>query len=430
MFRLRTLALIVTICLTYSVNAKFPEDPKPCKYGDSDCLTKIIEYFMHEKSQGDGSINLVKLDPLEVNKIVMKQGADSPVNIDLVFTKNNIYGLKSAKVVKVSGFGKDLTQKHEVVLKADQLDLVGDYKVDGKILILPIKGSGTSNITMTNVVFKIRFTGTPMEIDGATYMKLDKLQLIPEPERMIFKIDNLFNGDKALGDNMNLFLNENWADIYKEMRATIASAFGKIFESVIGYPPLNLKPIAPLEFGNVRIQQGEGSPVKLDLQIKNSVIEGLDTAKVIKVKGFGKDMTQKNRLLIHADVMSTVGDYTVDGQILILPIKGNGKSNITMIDVTLKIEFAGVPYEKDGAAYMKVEQLSMEVDTKGMIYKVDNLFNGDKALGDNMNLFLNENWQEIFYEVRESLSAAYGNVLKEIISDVFSIYPYEKYFTE
>lgn len=56
---------------------------------------------MREKSQGDGSINLVKLDPLEVNKVAMKQGADSPVNIDLVFTKNNIYGLKSAKVIKV-----------------------------------------------------------------------------------------------------------------------------------------------------------------------------------------------------------------------------------------------------------------------------------------------------------------------------------------
>lgn len=56
---------------------------------------------MHEKNQGDDSINLVKLDPLEADKIVMKQGADSPVNIDLVFTKNNIYGLKSAKVIKV-----------------------------------------------------------------------------------------------------------------------------------------------------------------------------------------------------------------------------------------------------------------------------------------------------------------------------------------
>ena len=87
-------------------------------------------------------------------------------------------------------------------------------------------------------------------------------------------------------------------------------------------------------------------------------------------------------------------------------------------------------YEKDGATYMKVEKLSMTVDTKDMIYKVDNLFNGDKALGDNMNLFLNENWQEIFNEVHDSLSAAYSNVLKDLINEVFTKYPYEKYFTE
>lgn len=162
-------------------------------------------------------------------------------------------------------------------------------------------------------------------------------------------------------------------------------------------------------------------------------------------------MTQKNRILLHVDVLSTVGDYSVDGQILILPIKGNGKSNITMsrfflsiillnkrinlifffaVDSTLNIEFAGVPYEKEGATYMKIEKLNLTIDTKGMIYKVDNLFNGDKALGDNMNLFLNENWQEIFNEVRDSLSAAYANVLKDVINEAFSKYPYEKYFTE
>lgn len=74
-----------------------------------------------------------------------------------------------------------------------------------------------------------------MEKDGKTYMKIDKFHLDLEPKRMIFKIDNLFNGDKALGDNMNLFLNENWSDIYKEIRGTIGSAFGKIFKSVIGH---------------------------------------------------------------------------------------------------------------------------------------------------------------------------------------------------
>lgn len=77
------------------------DDPKPCKHGDSQCLTKTIEYFLNQKSQGDSSINLVKIDPLEVKKISIKQGAESPVNIDLTFINSNIYGLSNVKVTKV-----------------------------------------------------------------------------------------------------------------------------------------------------------------------------------------------------------------------------------------------------------------------------------------------------------------------------------------
>lgn len=77
------------------------DDPKPCKYGDSECLIKAVQYFMKEKYEGDSAINLIKIDPLEVNKVVIKQGADSPVSIDLVFTKNFLYGINTTKVVNV-----------------------------------------------------------------------------------------------------------------------------------------------------------------------------------------------------------------------------------------------------------------------------------------------------------------------------------------
>lgn len=43
-------------------------------------------------------------------------------------------------------------------------------------------------------------------------------------------MSNLFNGDKALGDNMNKFLNDNWNDIYTELKPSIEGAFGAIFE--------------------------------------------------------------------------------------------------------------------------------------------------------------------------------------------------------
>lgn len=43
-------------------------------------------------------------------------------------------------------------------------------------------------------------------------------------------MSNLFNGDKALGDNMNKFLNENWKEIFTELKPSIEEAFSAIFE--------------------------------------------------------------------------------------------------------------------------------------------------------------------------------------------------------
>lgn len=47
--------------------------------------------------------------------------------------------------------------------------------------------------------------------------------------------ENLFNGNKALGDNMNLFLNENWSDILHELKAPIVDAFGNLFLVIINH---------------------------------------------------------------------------------------------------------------------------------------------------------------------------------------------------
>lgn len=59
-----------------------------------------------------------------------------------------------------------------------------------------------------------------------------------------------------------------------------------------------------------------------------------------------------------------------------------------------------------------------------------NLFNGNKELGDNMNLFLNENWQDIFKETKASIEKAFVRVIKEYINDVFMKMPYKDLFSQ
>lgn len=57
-----------------------------------------------------------------------------------------------------------------------------------------------------------------------------------------------------------------------------------------------------------------------------------------------------------------------------------------------------------------------------------NLFNGQKELGDNMNLFLNENWKDIFDDTKASIEKAFVRVVKDFINAVFMKMPYKDLF--
>lgn len=52
-------------------------------------------------------------------------------------------------------------------------------------------------------------------------------------DRIHFDFQNLYNGDKLLGDTTNRFLNENWNDIFKEIRKNIFDAFTLIAENTL-----------------------------------------------------------------------------------------------------------------------------------------------------------------------------------------------------
>lgn len=59
-----------------------------------------------------------------------------------------------------------------------------------------------------------------------------------------------------------------------------------------------------------------------------------------------------------------------------------------------------------------------------------NLFNGDNALGDNMNLFLNQNWQLVLDELKKPISASFSKIFKESLNLVFNKIPYNELFIE
>lgn len=88
-------------------------------------------------------------------------------------------------------------------------------------------------MTLINSHCTLKFTGKTVERNGKVYMQTDDLRFSLEPKLLVMNFENLFNGDKTLGPTTNLFLNENWSDIYKELQVSIERAFGQVIETII-----------------------------------------------------------------------------------------------------------------------------------------------------------------------------------------------------
>lgn len=146
-----------------------------CEAGDTGCLVNIMNEYIESYHKGLRSLNLVSLDPLFIEKVDIIQSRESPVNVNLNFKNVTMFGLSSMKVYKVvyvseinsdwsyclgfvlkivlnfkifSGFDKDpSTSKFEIYGKVNRLALIGQYRIKGSVIILPVTGSGASNFT-------------------------------------------------------------------------------------------------------------------------------------------------------------------------------------------------------------------------------------------------------------------------------------------
>lgn len=111
--------------------------------------------------------------------------------------------------------------------------MTGDYHLAGKVLVLPIMGNGTFNVTLINTKSFMNITSKIIKKPNIEYLHIIKcdLELYPEDIRMQF--ENLFNGDPTLGTQMNVFLNENSQTIFDELKGPFNVKFSKIFKSIV-----------------------------------------------------------------------------------------------------------------------------------------------------------------------------------------------------
>nr|CAD7432247.1 unnamed protein product [Timema monikensis] len=178
----------------------------------------------------DKTYNIPILDPLRITEIKIEDTSTDSTGIDITFNDLDIYGLSEANIVKTNF---DLNNKKiNIDLTVATLIIKSKYVIDGKILILPIKGNGDCSLNLTNADLKVNLDYELVNKGDKEHMSVTGSKLDFHLGKLDIYLDNLFNGDKALGDNTNKFLNENWEVLAKDLGPFVAEGISAAIKQI------------------------------------------------------------------------------------------------------------------------------------------------------------------------------------------------------
>uniref|UniRef100_A0A0A1WZA1 Protein takeout n=1 Tax=Zeugodacus cucurbitae TaxID=28588 RepID=A0A0A1WZA1_ZEUCU len=235
-YKFPTLLYLFGICLIYSyTSADLPPEIEKCRAGDVDCIAKIIPFLLQNYTNGIPEIGLSDVEKLSLNNItITKVNGQSPVTLNLAFKKMYLHGIRNVTVQRVVGFEKDLlNSKFEAYVTIPNLVVDGEYVSSGKVLVLPMDATGYAKIELRKTKLGMKMKFEEDFRDGKQYGKIKALKCKLEPELIVMKFDNLFNGNKQLGESMNQMINDNWKTLWVDMESQVNEAVAVVVKHLL-----------------------------------------------------------------------------------------------------------------------------------------------------------------------------------------------------
>ncbi|XP_025834597.1 protein takeout isoform X2 [Agrilus planipennis] len=129
---------------------------------------------------------------------------------------------------------------------------------------------------------------------------------------------------------------------------------------------------------------------------------------------------QKYQLDVYLPELQIEAYYTVDGKLLLMPVKGEGPMKANITHVVTKVKLEGETFESNGERFLKYTSMVMKVTVGGGHVLFSNLFSGDKLLNDVINLTINNNFdaflKELLPVIEKSLSAVFLDISNKIVN--------------
>lgn len=199
---------------------------------------------------------------------------------------------------------------------------------------------------------------------------------------------------------------------------------------MIGNAEFNLPKLEPFRVKYVETETvGGTSNFYLKSTLKDVDIHGLTSGKLSRTatkfnKSYGL------RVEGFVDKIQIIGDYTMNGKILVLPINGEGKCNVTMTNVTCFIDSRGKYFERDGETFLNITHFTLKLTPQHVTYYFANLFKNDQKLSATINDFMNEQWKLVTDNLLPPYMTRIGDMFADISNKIFNNIPFNKIFLE
>ncbi|XP_018570119.1 protein takeout-like [Anoplophora glabripennis] len=225
-----TTVVVLLTCVCFSDNKK-PRASyiKPCSKSAPDfdeCCVAHGKDALPHMLKGDKEYNIPNLTPFVVPLVSL-----SSANLKIGIRDMHLHGLETNELKQVK-FDFD-NKKVTVKIFFNVINIIGDFEMDGKILMIPLQGSGKSNITAVgvDVVYSLDYKLETKE--GDEYFSIVSATSDFTSEKLYIDINDLLGGNKELGDTINKALNENWRALMESVKPVIAETIVKIGNSII-----------------------------------------------------------------------------------------------------------------------------------------------------------------------------------------------------
>ncbi|KAF3421510.1 hypothetical protein E2986_00937 [Frieseomelitta varia] len=165
------------------------------------------------------------LEPLLLKELTATAGG----NLKLKITNAIIHGSSDFSLTKLKASLETLTFTVDVDLP--HLSISGNYDINGRIILLHIRGNGPmqGNFTNCKAVVKLQMKEFKKE-DGESYLKVAELKTkILVVQDGALRLQNLFDGDPVLGDAVNSAINSNFNGFVTEIKPAVENAISKAF---------------------------------------------------------------------------------------------------------------------------------------------------------------------------------------------------------